>query len=174
MKNKISQLIDDFHERDLPNPVKRTTQLPDIKGKANVVIGMRRAGKTWFCLQKIIKLLKAGTRKNQILYLNFEDDRLLEFNVNHFQEILDIYYGKYPENKDNVSYFFFDEIQRIDQWEIFIRRLIDTENVKIYITGSSSKLLSTEIATSLRGRSLSTEIFPLSFHEFLRFHGLFI
>ncbi|MDO8721295.1 MAG: AAA family ATPase [Syntrophales bacterium] len=70
-------------------------------------------------------------------------------------------------------YFFFDEIQRIDQWEMFIRRLLDTENIQIFITGSSSKLLGSEIATSLRGRSLAIEIFPFSFEEFLKFHGLF-
>ena len=140
MKNKLSQLIDVFHERDLPDPVLRAKVFPQIKGKADVVIGMRRAGKTWFCYQKIIELLKAGIRKNQILFLNFEDDRLLEFAVGHFQEILDVYYAKYPENKNTKCYFFFDEIQRIDQWEVSIRRLLDTENVQIYITGSSSKL----------------------------------
>lgn len=64
-------------------------------------------------------------------------------------------------------------MQRIDQWELFIRRLLDSENIQIFITGSSSKLLSTEIATSLRGRSLTTEIFPFSFQEFLRYHNLF-
>jgi predicted AAA+ superfamily ATPase len=173
MKNILSQLIDDFHERNLPVPVHRRKKFSELKGKADVVIGMRRAGKTWFCFQKIIELLNTEVKKNEILYLNLEDDRLLEFNISNFQEILDVYYGKYPENKDNRCYFFFDEIQRIDQWETFIRRILDTENIQIYLTGSSSKLLSTEIATSLRGRSLSIEIFPFSFHEFLIFHGLF-
>ena len=173
MKEQLSQLIDDFHERNLPVPLSRLNVFPQIKGKADVVIGMRRAGKTWFCYQKIHELLKTGIKKNEILFLNFEDDRLLEFKLDHFQEILDVYYSKYPENRNQTSYFFFDEIQRIDQWEIFIRRLIDTENVQIYLTGSSSKLLSKEIATALRGRSLTIEIFPFSFYEFLIFHGLF-
>lgn len=173
MKEQLSQLIDDFHERNLPIPLSRSNVFPQIQGKADVVIGMRRAGKTWFCYQKIHELLKAGIKKNEILFLNFEDDRLLEFKLHHFQEILDVYYAKYPENRNQTSYFFFDEIQRIDQWEIFIRRLIDTENVQIYLTGSSSKLLSKEIATGLRGRSLIIEIFPFSFYEFLIFHGLF-
>ncbi len=87
--------------------------------------------------------------------------------------MLDIYFSKYPHHRQTGAYFFFDEIQRIDRWEIFIRRLLDTENVHIYLTGSSSKLLSTDIATSLRGRSLTVEIFPLSFPEFLKFHKLF-
>ncbi|MBL6992374.1 ATP-binding protein [Desulfobacula sp.] len=172
MKTIISQLIDDFQERNLPAPIFRTKLFFEIKGKADVVIGMRRAGKTWFCFQKINQLLKKISR-NQILYLNFEDERLLGFTVSNFQEILDVYYGKFPENKNKKCYFFLDELQRIDQWEMFIRRLLDSENIQVFITGSSSKLLSTEIATSLRGRSLTTEIFPFSFQEFLRYHGLF-
>lgn len=173
MKNVISQFIDDFHERSLPDPVTRDKKFAEISGKADVVIGMRRSGKTWFCYQKIKELISGGIRKEQILYINFEDDRLLDFSVKHFQEILDVYFGKYPENRNTKCYFFFDEIQRIDQWELFIRRLLDTENIQIFITGSSSKLLGSEIATSLRGRSLATEIYPFSFEEFLRFHGLF-
>jgi predicted AAA+ superfamily ATPase len=93
-----------------------------------------------------------------MLYLNFEDDRLLGFTVHDFQSILDVYYSN--QDYSTKSYFFFDEIQVIDQWEIFIRRLLDTENVQIYLTGSSSKLL-------------STEIFPFSFQEFLKYHNLF-
>lgn len=173
MKNIISQLVDDFHERELPNPVKRDNKFAEIKGKADVVIGMRRAGKTWFCYQKIQELIASGIKKEQILYINFEDDRLLDFSVGNFKDILDVYFGKYPENKNSLCYFFFDEIQRIDKWEMFIRRLLDTEDVQIYITGSSSKLLSSEIATSLRGRAISTEIFPFSFLEFLKFHEIF-
>ncbi len=173
MKKIISQLIDDFHERALPEPVARDKVFAEIKGKADVVIGMRRSGKTWFCYQKIRELVASGTKKEAIVYLNFEDDRLLDFNVTHFQEIPDVYFGKYPELRQARCYFFFDEIQRIDQWETFVRRLLDTENIQVFITGSSSKLLGSEIATSLRGRSLPTEIFPLNFEEFLRFHKLF-
>lgn len=173
MKHIISQLIDDFHERNLPELVSRSKQFSEIRGKADVVIGMRRTGKTWFCYQKIKDLMLAGISNNKILYLNFEDDRLLEFSVNNFQEILDIYFGKYPENRKSRCYFFFDEIQRIEHWETFIRRLLDTENLQIFITGSSSKLLGMELATSLRGRSLPIEIFPFSFEEYLKFHKLF-
>jgi predicted AAA+ superfamily ATPase len=173
MKERISQFIDDFHERGLPELITRDTKFTEIKGKAFAVIGMRRSGKTYFCYQKIKELLAAGTQKEQIVYLNLEDDRLLDFRVNDFQTILDVYYSKFPRNRDNTCYFFFDEIQRIDQWEIFIRRLLDTENARVYLTGSSSKLLGTEIGTSLRGRSLSVEIFPFSFREYLRGRGLY-
>jgi uncharacterized protein len=173
MKQIIAQLIDDFHERNLPELTARDRKFPEAAGKADVVIGMRRAGKTWFCYQKIKELLASGIEREKILYLNFEDDRLLEFNVHHFQDILDVYFGKYPAHRSSRCYFFFDEIQRIDQWEMFIRRLLDTENTQVFITGSSSKLLGSEIATSLRGRALTTEIFPFSFEEFLKYHGIF-
>lgn len=173
MKKVIAQLIDDFHERKLPDPVPRNREFPEVEGKADVIIGMRRTGKTWFCYQKIKDLIASGIKKEKILYLNFEDERLLEFKIHHFQEILDVYFGKYPENRKARSYFFFDEIQRIDLWETFIRRLIDTEDIQVFITGSSSKLLGSEIATSLRGRSLSIEIFPFSFTEYLKFHEFF-
>jgi predicted AAA+ superfamily ATPase len=174
MKNIITQFIDDFHERTLPELVPRSKAFSEVKGMADVVIGMRRTGKTWFCYQKIKDLLASGIKKEEVLYLNFEDDRLLEFNLHHFQQILDVYFGKYPEHRKTRCYFFFDEIQRIDQWEMFIRRLLDTENIQIFITGSSSKLLGSEIATSLRGRSLAIEIFPFSFEEYLKYHGLFL
>lgn len=173
MKAILSQLIDDFHERDLPDLVPRDRVLPEIQGKADVVIGMRRTGKTWFCYQRMKELLTQGVRKEEILYINFEDDRLLEFNVSNFQDILDVYFVKNPGCRNDRCWFFFDEIQRVDHWERFIRRMLDTETIQICITGSSSKLLSYEIATSLRGRSLTVEMLPFSFIEFLRCHGLF-
>ena len=173
MKRIIAQLIDDFHERELPELSLRNREFPELANKADVIIGMRRTGKTFFCFQRMKQLLSSGIPMNQILYLNFEDDRLLDFSVKDFQTVLDVYYSKYPENRDVKCHFFFDEIQSIEKWEIFIRRLLDTENVQISLTGSSSKLLSKEIATSLRGRSISTEIFPFSFKEFLRHHDLF-
>jgi uncharacterized protein len=172
MKERISRLIDDFYERKLPDLVLRDRVFPDVKGKALTVIGIRRSGKTYFCYQKMHELLASGIPKEEILYLNFEDDRLLDFKVNDFQTILDVYFSKYPRHRDIRCYFFFDEIQRIDQWEMFIRRLLDTEDVQVFLTGSSSKLLSTEINTSLRGRSLHVEIFPFSFLEFLKCHNL--
>ena len=106
MKNIISQLIDDYHERKLPELVIRNKKLPEIKGKADVVTGMRRSGKTWFCYQKMKELIASGIKKEEILYLNFEDDRLLNFNVNNFQEILDVYFGKYPEHRNIRCNFF--------------------------------------------------------------------
>ena len=115
MKEIIAHLIDEFYERELPETLSRDRQLLEIRGRASVVIGMRRAGKTWFCFQKITELLAAGIQKEKILYLNFEDDRLIEFDIEHFQDVLDIYYAKYPEHRSHRCYFFFDELQRIDR-----------------------------------------------------------
>lgn len=140
-------------------------------GKINTVIGPRRAGKTFFIYQ-IINQLKAKNLKDKIIYINFEDERLLPIRKEDLDMILDSYYELYPENKGKKLYIFFDEIQVIPSWELFIRRLSDQENVEICITGSSSKLLSKEIATQLRGRTLSHFIFPYSFKEFLDSKGI--
>ena len=172
MKNVIDFLIDDFHERALPELVRREKLFVKIPRKANVVIGMRRSGKTWYCYQQILDLLAEGVEKRRLIYLNFEDDRLLPFVSTDFQIILDTYYRKFPDFKDVQCYLFLDEVQRIEGWEKFVRRVLDTENISVCVTGSSSRLLSTEIATSLRGRSLTIEIFPFSFREFLKFHRI--
>ena len=82
------------------------------------------------------------------------------------------YYELYPQKRDEKVYFFFDEIQNVEHWEKFVRRIYDSLNVQIFITGSSSKLLGSEISTALRGRTLAYEIFPFSFSEYLRFRKI--
>ncbi len=170
MQTFLEPLIDDFHERALPELTPRDAQSPALPGKANVVIGMRRTGKTFYCYQQMQALLGSGLAKERLLYLNFEDERLLPFSVADFQEVLDTYYRKFPAFKKQTCHFFLDEVQRVEGWDRFVRRVLDTENLRLWVTGSSSKLLSSEIATSLRGRSLTTEVFPFTFREFLRFH----
>lgn len=173
MKRIIETLIADFQERKLPAVFPRATEFPVLEGKATAVIGMRRTGKTYYCYQQIHRLRSDGIPKEQILYLNFEDDRLLGFELADFQTVLDLFYGLNPELKSRTCYFFLDEIQVVPMWEKFIRRLLDTESIQVCITGSSSKMLSSEIATSLRGRSISVEIFPYSFDEYLRAKEVF-
>lgn len=172
MRNVIERLIDDFHERELPEPIPRDISLSQLRGKANVIIGMRRSGKTWFCYQQMRELLNQGLEKERFLYLNFEDERLLPFSSKDFQAILETYYRKYPSFKRRRCYLFLDEVQRIDGWDAFLRRVLDSERLSVCVTGSSSKLLSSEIATRLRGRSITTEVFPFSFKEFIRLKGL--
>lgn len=170
MRETLDRLIDDFQDRELPALCPRDRTLPRMAGKADVVIGMRRTGKTWFCYQQIEELLAGGVPKRRFLYVNFEDERLLPFSASDFQTLLDAYFRKVPESREEGAWLFLDEVQRIEGWDRFVRRVLDTERLTVVVTGSSSKLLATEIATSLRGRSLTTEIFPFSFGEFLRFH----
>lgn len=172
MREVIERLIDDFHERALPSLLPREAVLPRVAGKASVVIGMRRSGKTWFCYQQMQQLLADGVEKQRILYVNFEDERLLPFGAQDFQVLLDAYYRKYPAFREGGAHLFLDEVQRIEGWDRFVRRVLDNESLQVVVTGSSSRLLGTEIATALRGRSLTTEIFPFSFREFLRLQGV--
>lgn len=171
MKNLFKELIATFHTSDIPVPCKRqncVATLPKNLRKAQVLIGMRRSGKTWSLYQVMHDLMTDGIDKSKLLYINFEDERLSDMQKENFQEILHAYYELYPEylNRTDI-YFFFDEIHEVEGWEKFIRRLLDQEKMQLYITGSSSKMLSKEIASSLRGRTLSQEIFPFSFSEYL-------
>ena len=175
MKSLIKQIILDFHHEPIPDAISRSVKIPDTNQlrKANVFIGMRRSGKTYLMYKQMHDLINDGIEKEKISYINFEDDRLIKFNVNNFQDILDAYFELYPNYSHAKDlHFFFDEIQNIKDWEKFIRRLLDKEYINIYITGSSAKALSKEISTSLRGRSIITEVFPMSFYEFLNYHKI--
>ncbi len=140
-------------------------------GKINSIIGPRRAGKTFFIYQNLNELIN-NNLKDKIIYINFEDERLLPIKTEELDLILDSYYELYPENVGEKLYVFFDEIQTAPHWQLFVRRLYDQENMEICITGSSSKLLSREIATELRGRTLTYFMFPYSFKEFLKIKGV--
>lgn len=172
MESIIEQLIADFHERELPKFTRRQCNLPWLPGKIDTVVGMRRSGKTYFVFQVISDLLAGGLSKESVLYLNLEDERLLPMKAFDLHWIPDIYFRRYPQAREAPSAFFFDEIQNIPGWERFVRRLLDSENVHICLTGSSAKLLSREIATSLRGRAISTEIYPFHFMEALAHQGI--
>jgi uncharacterized protein len=134
----------------------------------NVAIGARRAGKTYLLYQKIRELIAQGVSIDQILFVNFEDDRILPMNGQKLAALLEAFYTLYPKNHDLECFLFLDEIQNIDGWPAVIRRFYDSKKVRIFLTGSSAKLLSKEIATSLRGRSISTEVFPYSFLEYMK------
>jgi hypothetical protein len=176
MKQAIRSILIEFQERDFPTLVLRDIFPPahhqDVK-KAWVLMGMRRSGKTWVALQQMQLRQNQGLPKDTNLYLNFEDDRLSGFEVSDFQTILDVYFELYPQNINNPNLFFcFDEIQVVPGWEKFIRRLIDTEKMQICVTGSSAKMLSRELGTTLGGRAWPQEVFPFSFLEFLKIHKI--
>lgn len=134
-------------------------------------MGPRRAGKTTILFQLMDLLEKDGVKREAMLHVNFEDPAFSpKLNLDLLDEIYNTYRKQiFPEGK---AYLFFDEIQNIDQWERWVRSRKDTEEIKIFITGSSSRLMSRELGTLLTGRHLSFKIFPLSFKEFLRFEGI--
>ncbi|MBI3334470.1 ATP-binding protein [Candidatus Pacearchaeota archaeon] len=131
-----------------------------------VITGVRRCGKSY--LLKIIKD-ELKLKNKEYLYINFNDDRLANFEIEDFQKILDFVH---EQRYDEKCFFFIDEIQEVERWEKWIDRI--KENHKIVITGSNSKLLSSEISTILTGRSLSLWLTPLSFKEFLDAKKIFL
>jgi len=165
-------LVADAYERPLPELTPRAARLPWLKGKADAVVGMRRSGKTSFALQTAAALVAAGRPRESILYVSFDDERLDGVTAADLGRLLDAYYRRWPELRDLECALFFDEIQAVPGWERFVRRVIDTENAHVCLTGSSAKLLSTEVATTMRGRALTTEIFPFSARESLVHAGV--
>lgn len=171
MKTQIKRIITDFIEKEIEGVYARDVSIPLDSTKIISLIGVRRSGKTWILFSLIEKLRTAIDRKN-IIYLNFEDDRLFPLELPQLDSILEAYYELFPEKHTEKIYLFLDEVQVVENWELYVRRIYDTQNIQIFITGSSSKLLSSEIATSLRGRTISFEIFPFSFKEYLSFHKI--
>jgi len=171
-KEIMDQMILDFHKGPFPPPalIERDLQISlelPLK-RAIAILGPRRAGKTYYQFSLIKKLLQNGIPKERILYINFEDPKLIDMSIADSVKLIEVFYEIYPENKKQKAWFFFDEIQNVNKWEVFIRGVLDRENAQIFISGSSSKLLSREISTSLRGRTLSYLLLPFSFSEILR------
>mgnify|MGYP000846129987 CR=1 FL=1 len=157
----------------LPPPLtRRDVYVPAIPGKALAVIGMRRAGKTCFLWQCLAQKLAAGEPRSTLLYVNFEDERLTEMQASDLQYLLEGYYRLQPEWRDRRRVtFFLDEIQVVPGWETFVRRLLDSEQIDLFISGSSARLLSREVATAMRGRALEVLVHPFSLREALRHVG---
>lgn len=168
MKTIIQQRLADAVSMDLPELIERECRLPTIPKKAYAIIGMRRTGKTYFLYQTMKRCLEQGVDRSRLVYFNFEDERLSDMTFNDLHWISDEYFTMFPENRRDKVHFFFDEIQLVEGWEKYVRRLMDTENVQVYVSGSSAKMLSREIASSMRGRSVEAAIYPYSYREFLK------
>ena len=141
--------------------------LPDASNVARVIIGMRRSGKTYLLFQEMQQLVDAGVERNRLLYINFEDDRLQPLGPDVLDRTLETFYRLNPAARSEEAYLFLDEIQAVDGWSRFARRVLDTESARLYVSGSSAKMLSTEVATEFRGRGYTVELLPLSFAEAL-------
>ncbi len=173
MNALLRTLLYEWKDRAFPAIIKRDTQV-DTRVKtggniATVITGFRRVGKTYLVFEAIEKLLKSHI-KEQVVYINFEDERILpqtDLLTDLIPEI-QATFGEKPK------YLFLDEIQLIPNWSKWVRRVLDTGSIQIFITGSSSKMSSFELPTELRGRELEVKVSPLSFSEFLRFKQISI
>ncbi len=170
----VRQKILDAQAAPLPASTRRDTRVPHVAGKAVAVIGMRRSGKTTLLWQLLHQRVAAGTDRSGLLYFSFEDERLAGMDASGLGVILEEYYRLHPGwrgRSDRRATFFLDDIQAVSGWERFARRVLDTERVELFLSGSSAKLLSREIATGMRGRALEARVHPFSFREALRHRG---
>ncbi|MCA8938974.1 MAG: ATP-binding protein [Planctomycetes bacterium] len=166
---QLGEVILDFQRAKHFVGARRESRIVPIPRKAAVCIGVRRSGKTTFLHQVMEDVLERGVPRENLLYLNFFDDRLYGLEVKNIGRVLDAYYYLYPEKRGKERiYCFFDEIQVVEGWERFVDRVLRTEDCEVYISGSSAELLSKEVATQMRGRSLTWEMFPFSFREYLQ------
>lgn len=169
MRELIKQKIVNSITSSVPEFTRRDIRLPKIKNKAVAVIGMRRTGKSTFLWQVLSDRLLKGAERESLLFFSFEDERLAGIKSNDLQILVEEYYRMYPKLRDSGRVvFFLDEIQVVPGWESFARRLLETEKIELFLSGSSSRLLSREVATSMRGRAMEALVHPFSFREYLR------
>lgn len=163
MKELLKHIIFDQRERDLSQMVERDIdQRLVLSPEILVISGIRRCGKS-VLLQQI-----RSRQAERDFYLNFDDERLINFGVDNFQTLYEAFIELFGEQKT----FYFDEIQNISGWERFVRRLYDN-GCKVFITGSNANMLSRELGTHLTGRYCQIELYPFSFSEFLKMKGVY-
>ncbi len=164
VRDKILTALD----APLPKLTRRDARLPVIDGKAMVVIGMRRAGKTSFLHQQRSDLIASGRSPQRLVYFNFEDERLAGLDASRLGLVPETHLRLFPDPSPERVTLLLDEIQNVPGWETFARRMLDEDGYELFLSGSSAKLLSREIASSMRGRSWEIVIHPFSFREWLR------
>ena len=153
------------------NMTARDASLPAVPGKVHAVIGMRRSGKTTF-LRQLQAERRLTVAPERAVYLSFDDDRLAGIGADQLSSLLEEYYRRYPELRGSKTvHWFLDEIQLVSGWDRFVRRVMDSEKIEVVVSGSSARMLSREVHTSLRGRGMATVIRPFGFREFLRHRG---
>ena len=162
-RDALKQIMVDQKEIYLNNPL-ITREYPLENNVNYCFVGIRRTGKSYMMYQQIKQLEADGVPMSQIVYVNFEDERLLEMTSDDLNTILEI--GLEISGTDVKPYLFLDEIQNINGWEKFVRRIADMK-YRINITGNNSKMLSSEIASTLGGRFVIMNVYPYSFSEYL-------
>lgn len=172
IKETIKSLIA-LKQQDIPvtyNP--REVELPENSGKIVTAVGVRRCGKSTLMELCINRLLTDGVHPNQIVWIGFDDERLDIMQQADFNFILEAYMEMFPDIPVSSAYFFFDEIQRIEGWELFVMRMHKHYSKHIFISGSNADMLSEELNTALRGWPLEYKEYPLSFKEYCHFKGV--
>lgn len=165
----IGQRLTDAANAPLDGGTRRDVRLPPHQGKAVAVIGVRRAGKTTYLRQQLAERLGAGRSREGLLLISLEDDRLAGIEAGDLDWMLEEIFRRNPRLRSEGSLTLcLDEIQVVAGWERFVRRVLDTERVELFLSGSSAKLLSREVSTSLRGRGVEVLMHPFSFREALR------
>ncbi len=177
LQQLLRQKLLDGVQQPLPRLTRRDTWIPRITGKTLAVIGMRRSGKTSLLWQQVGQRVAAGAERAWVPLVSLEDERLLAHTpgVELLDQLLETFFQLQPELRCGGARrgcLFLDEIQRIPGWEGFVRRVMDSEPIDIVVSGSSAEMLSSEIASSLRGRAVEAVVFPFSFRESLRHIGL--
>ncbi|KAB8294578.1 ATP-binding protein [Bifidobacterium avesanii] len=172
----MSSLIAEYLDFRIPPYVLRpqadiTVPAPARNNVITTITGVRRCGKTYAMYQLMDRLLKSGVPRSHLFHFSFDDERIMPFEDHTLANLLDEYYRMVPDAV-NGCYLLFDEIQEAPYWTNFVRRVAEQHNVTIVLTGSSSKLLSSDIPTNFRGRSLSREMWPLSFAEYCAFQNV--
>jgi len=172
-KEKLKMALQEWAEFDIPQCFSRDFDQKLLEaGEILSIIGARRTGKTYLCYQIVSQLRKTLPASN-VIYINFEDERLYPLKGDELTVLWDVCREIFPIDEKKRMYLFVDEIQNVKNWSKWARRITEqNKNLKLIITGSSSKLLSKEIATELRGRTLAFKVFPLSFSEYLRAVGV--
>jgi len=177
-KDKIFEILNDwnFWYKPLPNSLKREVYEEKISkysknGEIVVVKGVRRSGKSTLLINEIKRLLSNGIKKENILFVNFEDQRFNMFDkTSLLQDLKDVYLEYIKPDGD--IYIMLDEVQNIPNWEQWVLKEYELSSNKLYVTGSNSHLLGAEFGTSLSGRILGVEVYPLSFKEYLSFFNI--
>lgn len=166
-KTAFKRIVQEWRERPIPEIIPRDIKIKESADTITAVIGPRRVGKTFLMLARIKELLKEND-KDDILFVDFEDNRLVGIKP---QELDELFVAHRELTGKTPKYLFFDEVHQAPQWSKFVRRLHNLNKYKMIVSGSSSKLLGKEIATELRGRYRSILVLPFSFKEFLEFKG---
>lgn len=169
----IQDVLLEAQRQDLFTGVPRRLPYRLVSGKVFTCIGVRRCGKSTLLHQVIAGLRNKGVPPEDVLYVNFFDDRLDEVRRGNLNLLTEAYFGLYPEKKGQRGlHCFLDEVQMAAGWESFADRLLRSERMSVYVSGSSARLLAKEVGTAMRGRSLVWELFPFSFVEFLDARGI--